>query len=151
MFPSLVYCSGFCYKFVNKLNCFCPRDSSQICGCGNLFLSHTTLHFKNSSAGRSQHAIAVLSYAANFPWREAVENPNWGFFFNGLFSCHFFRELHFSVKLSINILNQEAGRRWGAGSRKREVQFSCSVVSDSSSRHGLQHTSLPCCSPTPRK
>ena len=114
MFPSLVYCSGFCYKFVNKLNCFCPRDSSQICGCGNLFLSHTTLHFKNSSAGRSQHAIAVLSYAANFPWREAVENPNWGFFFNGLFSCHFFRELHFSVKLSINILNQEAG---GGGER----------------------------------
>ena len=109
MFPSLVYCSGFCYKFVNKLNCFCPRDSSQICGCGNLFLSHTTLHFKNSSAGRSQHAIAVLSYAANFPWREAVEIEL--FFFYGLFSCHFFRALHFSVKLSINILNQE----WGGG------------------------------------
>ena len=31
-----------------------------------------------------------------------------------MFSCHFFRELHFSVKLSINILNQEAG---GGGER----------------------------------
>ena len=76
MFPSLIYYVDFCYKFVNKLNCFCPRDLSQIRGCGNLFLSHTTLHFKNSSAGRSQHTIAVLSYAANFPSREAVENPS---------------------------------------------------------------------------
>ena len=30
------------------------------------------------------------------------------------------------------------------------VQFSCSVVSDSSWPHGLQHTRLPCPSPTPR-
>ena len=29
------------------------------------------------------------------------------------------------------------------------VQFSCSVVSDSSQPHGLQHASLPCSSPTP--
>ena len=29
------------------------------------------------------------------------------------------------------------------------VQFSCSVVSDSSRPHGLQHTRLPCPSPTP--
>ena len=29
------------------------------------------------------------------------------------------------------------------------VQFSCSVVSDSLRRHGLQHTRLPCPSPTP--
>ena len=29
------------------------------------------------------------------------------------------------------------------------VQFSCSVVSDSLWPHGLQHTSLPCPSPTP--
>ena len=31
-----------------------------------------------------------------------------------------------------------------------EVQFSCSVVSDSLQPHGLQHTRLPCPSPTPR-
>ena len=30
------------------------------------------------------------------------------------------------------------------------VQFSCSVVSDSLWSHGLQHTRLPCPSPTPR-
>ena len=30
------------------------------------------------------------------------------------------------------------------------VQFSCSVVSDSLQRHGLQHSRLPCPSPTPR-
>ena len=30
------------------------------------------------------------------------------------------------------------------------VQFSCSVVSDSLKPHGLQHTRLPCPSPTPR-
>ena len=30
------------------------------------------------------------------------------------------------------------------------VQFSCSVVSDSLQPHGLQHTRLPCSSPTPR-
>ena len=30
------------------------------------------------------------------------------------------------------------------------VQFSCSVVSDSLWPHGLQHTRLPCPSPTPR-
>ena len=30
------------------------------------------------------------------------------------------------------------------------VQFSCSVVSDSLRPHGLQHTRLPCPSPTPR-
>ena len=30
------------------------------------------------------------------------------------------------------------------------VQFSCSVVSDSLRPHRLQHTSLPCPSPTPR-
>ena len=29
------------------------------------------------------------------------------------------------------------------------VQFSCSVVSDSLRPHGLQHTTLPCSSPTP--
>ena len=32
----------------------------------------------------------------------------------------------------------------------RSVQFSCSVVSDSSQPHGLQHARLPCPSPTPR-
>ena len=30
------------------------------------------------------------------------------------------------------------------------VQFSCSVMSDSLQHHGLQHTRLPCPSPTPR-
>ena len=30
------------------------------------------------------------------------------------------------------------------------VQFSCSVMSDSLGPHGLQHTRLPCPSPTPR-
>ena len=30
-----------------------------------------------------------------------------------------------------------------------EVQFSCSVVSDSLRRHGLQHVRFPCQSPTP--
>ena len=30
------------------------------------------------------------------------------------------------------------------------VQFSCSVMSDSLQRHGLQHTRPPCPSPTPR-
>ena len=30
------------------------------------------------------------------------------------------------------------------------VQFSCSVMSDSMQCHGLQHTSLPCPSPTPQ-
>jgi len=30
------------------------------------------------------------------------------------------------------------------------VQFSCSIVSDSLQPHGLQHTRLPCQSPTPR-
>ena len=33
---------------------------------------------------------------------------------------------------------------------KHSVQFSCSVVSDFLRRHGLQHTRLPCPSPTPR-
>ena len=32
----------------------------------------------------------------------------------------------------------------------KSVQFSRSVMSDSLRRHGLQHTSLPCPSPTPR-
>ena len=32
---------------------------------------------------------------------------------------------------------------------KQSVQFSCSVVSDSLWPHGLQHTRLPCASPTP--
>ena len=31
----------------------------------------------------------------------------------------------------------------------KSVQFSCSVVSDSLQPHGLQHTRLPCPSPTP--
>ena len=31
----------------------------------------------------------------------------------------------------------------------QSVQFSCSVVSDSLRPHGLQHTRLPCLSPTP--
>ena len=34
--------------------------------------------------------------------------------------------------------------------RLNSVQFSCSVVSDSFQPHGLQHTRLPCPSPTPR-
>ena len=34
--------------------------------------------------------------------------------------------------------------------RFRSVQFSCSVVSNSLRSHGLQHTRLPCPSPTPR-
>ena len=33
--------------------------------------------------------------------------------------------------------------------QKGSVQFSCSVVSDSLQPHGLQHTRLPCLSPTP--
>ena len=32
----------------------------------------------------------------------------------------------------------------------KSVQFSCSVLSDSLQPHGLQHTRLPCPSPTPR-
>ena len=34
--------------------------------------------------------------------------------------------------------------------RFSSVQFSCSVMSDSLRPHGLQHTRLPCPSPTPR-
>ena len=34
-------------------------------------------------------------------------------------------------------------------SRALLLLFSCSVVSDSLRPHGLQHTRLPCCSPTP--
>ena len=36
------------------------------------------------------------------------------------------------------------------GRTTSSVQFSCSVVSDSLRPHGLQHTRLPCPSPTPR-
>lgn len=118
MFPSLLYYSAFCYKFVNKLSCLCPRDFSQICGCGNLFLSHTASHFKNSSAGRSEHTIAVLPDAANFPWREAEENPNQ--VQASLFSCHF-RNLLYSVKLSVNILIKrkgDSGKQEGGGKDK---------------------------------
>ena len=32
----------------------------------------------------------------------------------------------------------------------KSIQFSCSVVSDTSQPHGLQHARLPCPSPTPR-
>lgn len=113
MFPSLLHYSNFCYNSLSKLNCFCPRDLSQICGCGNLFLSHTTPHFKNSSAQRSQHTIAVLPYAACCPWREAVGNPNRAF--SSLLSCHFLRKQLCSVKLSLNTLTQEKG-----GRRKQE-------------------------------
>ena len=35
------------------------------------------------------------------------------------------------------------------GSLGHSVQFSCSVVSDSSQPHGLQHARPPCLSPTP--
>lgn len=106
MFPSLAYCSALCCKFVNKFSYFCPRDYSQICGCGNLFLSHTASHFKNSSAGRSQHTIAVLPYAARFPWREAGEDPDQ--VLSSPFSCHF-RKLLFSAQLSVNILIKRKG------------------------------------------
>ena len=37
----------------------------------------------------------------------------------------------------------------GWGKNKLGVQFSCSVMSDSSWLHGLQHTRLPCPLPTP--
>ena len=36
------------------------------------------------------------------------------------------------------------------GSHKFSVQFSCSIVSDSLRPHGLQHSRLPCPSPTSR-
>ena len=36
-----------------------------------------------------------------------------------------------------------------ARGRQASVQFSCSVMSDSLRSHGLQHTRLPCPSPTP--
>ena len=44
------------------------------------------------------------------------------------------------------------GRRYSGGCcwKDGSVQFSHSVVSDSLQNHGLQHTRLPCPSPTPR-
>ena len=42
---------------------------------------------------------------------------------------------------------------WGSGIQTTQVcsvQFSCSVVFNSLQPHGLQHTRLPCASPTPR-
>ena len=44
------------------------------------------------------------------------------------------------------------GRYWGkqTGTRTMDIQFSHSVVSNSLRPHGLQHTKLPCPSPTPR-
>ena len=52
------------------------------------------------------------------------------------------------------------GMSWGEHSKPhrernivkhhKNVQFSCSVVSDSLRPHGLQHARLPCLSPTPR-
>ena len=39
---------------------------------------------------------------------------------------------------------------WTYGLLPRPVQFSCSVMSDSLQRYGLQHTKLPCPSPNPR-
>ena len=38
----------------------------------------------------------------------------------------------------------------GEGAHSPSVLFSCSVMSDSLQPHGLQHTRLPCPSPTPR-
>ena len=35
------------------------------------------------------------------------------------------------------------------GAGKKQVQFSCSVMSNSLQPHGLQHTRLPCSSPIP--
>ena len=46
---------------------------------------------------------------------------------------------------SRNILGSLNGKRG-----HQSLQFSCSVVSDSLWPHGLQHTRLPCLSPTPR-
>ena len=40
-------------------------------------------------------------------------------------------------------------KSWGQGPTPDLVQFSCSVVFDSLWPHGLQHTRLPCPSPTP--
>ena len=45
-----------------------------------------------------------------------------------------------------------AGRDWGQeekGTTEDEIQFSCSVVSDSLRPHESQHTRPPCLSPTP--
>ena len=52
-----------------------------------------------------------------------------------------------SPALQVDSLPTEPpGNRFRSGS----VQFSCSVVSDTFWRHGLQHTRLPCPSPTPK-
>ena len=42
------------------------------------------------------------------------------------------------------------GESHGQGILTASVQFSCSVVSNSVRPHGLQHSRLPCPSPTPR-
>ena len=46
-------------------------------------------------------------------------------------------------------IRHESKRR-GVYSSAQSVQFSCSVVSNSLWPHGLQHTRLPCPSPTPQ-
>jgi len=52
------------------------------------------------------------------------------------------------IKLILDVLSQ---KEFSERQRVRfsSAQFSCSVMSDSSRPHGLQHTRLPCPSPTP--
>ena len=54
-----------------------------------------------------------------------------------------------SGSFRISLLFESGGQSIGA-SASASVQFSRSVVSDSLWPHGLQHTRLPCPSPTPR-
>ena len=57
------------------------------------------------------------------------------------------------LRVSINSRHQQSAHMWFSTKAFRlmsSVQFSYSVVSNSLRLHGLQHTRLPCPSPTPR-
>ena len=56
-----------------------------------------------------------------------------------------------SMDMSLSKLQEIVKDRegWHAVVQSSSVQFSCSVMSDSLQPHGLQHTRLPCPSPTP--
>ena len=56
----------------------------------------------------------------------------------------------FSVSMSLTALGQIPGRRFWQFLIHTHYLFKCSVLSDSLWPHGLQHSRLPCPSPTPR-
>ena len=58
--------------------------------------------------------------------------------------------LNSKAKASIMVLSQYPTWCTQMLKSKSSIQFSCSVVSDSSRPHGLQHARLPHSSPTPR-